>query len=89
MHMSPESSLRLQLQDDFSHLKLALEVLERAKKGCPRPFVVEWLTHVEQSADNCIQALDKLSRSFFIPDDAHCMIDHIPLAARSVVACRS
>ena len=87
--MSPESSLRLQLQDDFSHLKLALEVLERAKKGSSRPFVVEWLTHVEQSADKCIRLLDQMSRSFFIPDDAHSMIDHIPVATKSVVACRS
>ena len=80
--MSPENSLRLQLQDDFSDLKLALEVLDRAKKGASIPFVAEWLTHVEQSADKCIHLLDQMGRSFFIPDDANSMIDHLPAPAR-------
>ena len=80
--MSLEQSLRLQLQDDFSDLKLAMEVLDRAQKGASRPFVVEWLTHVEQSAEKCIHLLDKLNRSLFIPDDAHSMIDRVPAPAK-------
>src|ERR1700722_13043677 len=86
MHMSPEQSLRLQLQDDFSDLKLALEVLDRAQNGASRPFVVEWLTHVEQSASKCVHVLDQLNRTFFIPSDAHSMIDPMPVAAKAVPA---
>jgi hypothetical protein len=83
MYMSPDLTLRLQLQDDFSDLKLALAVVERAKQGASIPFVVEWVNHIEQSAEKCIHLLDQMNRSFFIPDDAHSMIDHLPSPARA------
>jgi hypothetical protein len=47
------------------------------------------LTHVEQSAEKCVRLLDQMGQAFFILDDAHSMIDPMPLPTRSIAACRS
>lgn len=64
--MSPEVFLRNQLLEDFSDLKLALEVLDRARQGAALPFIMEWLNYFEQSAEKCIATVESMNRISFM-----------------------
>jgi hypothetical protein len=67
MLMSSEIFLRNQLLEDFSDLKLALEVLDRARQGAALPFIMEWLNYFEQSAEKCIATAEAMNRIAFTP----------------------